>query len=576
VCYAESESDLIGKGDSDSGAPLEPFKLQVPDEDTTRPDQDACDTFGWCWESPGAPGERFYAFSDDRRFAVGERGTVFSIGEGYLEPPTMSTLESVIVIDDQPWVGSGSGVWSYSARGWTSQSEVGVSALAVTPSEQVWAIRGNAVVQLEVETWIDRTPIPEGKEMLFFNDLVANDDGTISVIGSYFHSKSEWEGVLFTWDGSEWFEQAAGMQTGNLRFLEGPATPYVYGLPLNGDETKARVYLPARDWQVVAERDSGVVGTVFWGPDSQWWLAGEDGVFSFDETQSKVPSEVTCGVAINWDTHTVLCAAYGGGLNFVTASDDGVIDTAPGLPAFPAYAAETFGQQPVPVWAQANEAWGLSPSDVWRAPLEHYNGRSWQSLLTSGDTFVAHTIEGVAADDVWFAGENELRHWDGRAVSSVELPIGGAPHEVLSVRALDASHVWVLVETTVEPYLALIFSYSGEGWSTEYQSTIDFTHQYGAIAGANVEDMWVATDHEVLRLQDGAWLRLIDLDPADPIRHAASDDANLWLLTDSNVFRLEGAELVLVGYRPEAMQRLVLSPDYVWNLDGSYVRKLAR
>src|SRR5690606_3442157 len=137
-------------------------------------------------------------------------------------------------------------------------------------------------------------------------------------------------------------------------------------------DLKARVYEPARGWRVVAERDSSANGTVFWGPDGKWWLANDGSMFSFDDQSPKVPAGVTCGAAINWDTRTVLCADERGGLNFITAHADGSIVATPGWPTFPSHVPETFGSQPTPVWAHRNEAWGVSATDVWRAPLERY------------------------------------------------------------------------------------------------------------------------------------------------------------------------------------------------------------
>lgn len=574
VCYAESESDLIAKSDdSDSGVSTVPIKLQVPDVDDRRPAPGACDESGWCWESPAAPGERFSAFSADRQFAVGERGTVFSMTEGYLPPPTASDLLAVVTLDEQPWVASSSGIWSYSARGWNRHSEVGASALAVTPTGEVWALRGANVVRLDIETWVDMTPTPAQPEVLMLHDMVANTDGSISVIGSYFQSKTTSRGVLFTWEGKSWREQAAGFDTGDLEFLEGPANPYVYHVPSSGDDSTARVYEPALDWQVIAEREGANLGTVFWGPDGHWWLGSDGAVFSFDEPDNKVPSGITCGVAINWDARTVLCAGEAGGLSFISASKGGTIEASPGVPTFEPYLAETFTSQPTPVWAQTNEAWATSPTDVWRAPLEHYNGRIWQSLLGEGDAFSAQIIDGAASDDVWFASETELRHWDGNAVSTFPLPAAGAPIHILSVRAAEG--VWVLMETTSEPFQVLIASDTGEGWVTEYQAETNVTHGYGTIAGGGV-DKWATLGHEVLRQQNGVWSVFTELDANEWIMHSASDDDTLWLITDTNVYHVDGGGLSLAGYRPAALQRLALTPGHVWNFGGGYVRKLPR
>src|SRR5690606_25828004 len=190
------------------------------------------------------------------------------------------------------------GVWSFVGRGWVRNSDVPVSALAVTRDGEVWALRDDTVARLDGTRWIPTAPTPNRQEMLFFHDLVANTDGTVSVVGTYFIGKSNSEGVMFTWDGKAWTEQAAGFATGTVRFLEGPATPYVYHVPDNSDDLKARVYEPARGWRVVAERDSSANGTVFWGPDGKWWLANDGSMFSFDDQSPKVPAGVTCGAAI--------------------------------------------------------------------------------------------------------------------------------------------------------------------------------------------------------------------------------------------------------------------------------------
>lgn len=574
VCFDESENALIAKlPDADAGSGVAGVQLELPEVDDRRPDPSACDSYGWCWLSPSAPGERFLAFSADRQFAVGERGVVFSFEQGYLDPPTATDLTSVVVLDGQPWVGSSSGVWGRSERGWTQLSDVGVSALAVTRNNEVWALRGNGVARLDIETWIDVTPTSARKEMLFFHDLAANAEGTVSVLGGYFLDKSTTEGTLFTWDGSAWIEHAASSQTGNLQFFEGAPGPYAFSTATFEGE-KTRVFDPLNDWSVVAERDGVVGSTVFWGPDGHWWLGG-DTVFSFVEPDPKVDAAVTCGHAINWDQHTVLCAGNAGGLHFLRATEGGAIEVSPTTPTYPAFAGTTFSSQPTPVWAQTTVAWAMSQTDIWRSPLDHFEGRTWRSMLSEGDNFVARIIDGSGSEDVWFASETELRHWDGNRVSTVAPPTE-APLRILSLHVVDAAHVWVVVETTEPPYEVLIASYPKGTWVIEHQAAIDFTHAHGSLAGTSPENLWATLGHSIYRHRDGLWTPLIDLDAAETIVHSVSDDVSLWVLSDTSVYRLDETQLTLTGRRSGSLDRLALTPEYVWNFDGASARRLPR
>lgn len=575
VCYSKSEQDLIGKGDAGAETPLAHF--EIPALDDARPNPEWCDSLRWCWESPGAPGERFFAFSADRRFAVGERGVVFSMSDGYLPLLSVADLTSVIVIDGRPWVGSHEGVWSFVGRGWARQSDVGVSALAVTRDGEVWALRGDTVARFDGTVWIATAPTPKRKEMLVFHDLTANADGTVTVVGTYFIDKTTHEGVLFTWDGKSWTEQAAGFATGTVRFLEGPATPYVYHVPNDGDDTTARVYEPARNWRIVAERESSAGGTVFWGPDDNWWLANPGAVFSFEEPSSKVPDGVTCAAAINWDRRTVLCADERGGLNFITALTDGSIVAAPGWPTFPPHLPETFETQPTPVWAHRNEAWGVSATDVWRAPLEHYDGSRWEDGRAKGDTFVARSIEGTASDDVWFAGDTELRRWDGTELSNIELLAPTGAQRILDVRIVDASHRWILLENVAAPFRAAIAAGAGDGWVLEYEMELEQPRWHGSLAGASEDSMWATLGHQVLRRTEAGWSIVAELQASEAVLDAVSDDDTLWLVSDNYLYWLQGTDdLALAAYRTGGLQRLALTRTYVWNFDGPYVRKLAR
>lgn len=578
VCYGQTENELIAAAEDAGGKPSpNPVQLPVRDLDTRRPDATACDAYGWCWESPGAPGERFLAFSADGEFAVGERGVVFSMFDGYLDAPSVADLTSVVVVEGLPWVAAADGVWNRTSRGWNQSREVAASELAVTPDGGVWALGANTVARWDGKSWVDHSPSPQRTEMLFLYDLFVADDGTLSIAGGYFVDKSTTRGVVFTWDGSAWQERVAGFATGALRFLDGATEPYVYNVQTDDTNPVVRLYDPSNDWQVVAEREAASTRSVFWGPDGELWLSSESGVYSFDGDPRQLPPETTCGNAVTWDSRTIVCADDTSGLTFVTATGDGRIEGNPGWPTFPAYVDSTFGTQPTPVWAQTDPVWARSVSDVWRAPLDHSDGRDWTSMLEKDDTFSAHSIAGSASDDVWFAGETELRHWDGEAVRPVELPTDGAPARIISLHVLDSTHVWTLLQTTTEPTDAMIASFDAKEWTIEHHfNTGGATIYHGRIVGSSLDNLWATFGYQIYRGVDGVWTPLVELDAAETIVDAATDGEALWLLSDHTVLRLDGTVLTSLGHRPLLLDRLAVTDDAVWNFSGPLVRKLPR
>lgn len=577
VCYGTSENELgVERDDAGAGAKTLPVRAAVRDENESRPASTECDTFGWCWVSPAAPGERFFAFSADGDFAVGERGVVFSSSDGYLEPPSAADLSSVVVVDGQPWVAGSDGVWARGTGAWTRIRDIGASELAVDASGDVWALRSNELSRWDGQSWRAVTPETDRPEMLMLNDVFVAQDGVVSVVGGYFLDRLTIEGVMFTWNGDSWVERAVATATGELRFLDGATEPYVYSKYVRDTDPTLRLY-DARDWQVIAE--AGGVGntSVFFGPNGQLWMASDDGVHSLEDADGRLAADVTCSSAVTWDVSTVLCADSSAGFTFVTAEENGEISATRGWPVLAPYDDGTFATYPTPVWAQAPEAWGPAADDVWRAPLEHYDGKTWTSLLTADDTFVARLIAGSGSEDVWFAGETELRHWDGKAVTQVELPTDGAEARLIALRVLADASVWTMFQPTEDVSTLSLAVFDDGVWTVEGRfGTAGASVYQGQILGSTIDAMWASVGSQVYQRASGVWNPLTEVDAAETIIDAVSDGEAVWLLSDNEVYRLDGSDLTLLGHRPQLLEHLALDGDAIWNFGGGLVRKLSR
>ncbi len=558
------------------------------------PEVNTCDDTNWCWFS-STPGESFNALSRDGRYAVGQNGVVFDTSGVYLPRPSVESLVAVATHGDSLWVGGGAGVWRRTVSGWEEETDERVFKLAVDKDGTLWgATYHNRLLRRDDGGWVEveLPPNPDYETGVVLDDITTLDDGSVLLLGQYLTGRLG-EATLFALEGDEWREYPSNTTTGAMRFLEGGNSPYAYNLSSSSDE-HVSVFAPRHGWKILKSSSISFIDTLFWGPDGQLWQSNDKGFAVFGEEEASVSSAISCESTVPWDKDTVLCAKVFGGLGYLSVDEVGELVEAPSSATQAPYAPELFGSMPTPVWAQTPITWAADASDVWRAPLEHFDGRTWRSYLSEGDEFSPFRIDGSTSDDVWFVAESELRHWDGAAVASVALPPAEQYVYNLSVRAITATDVWLMrhildgANSTVE-----LLRWNGRTWETSYSALVEdqfvVAHTGGVIHRAatvtgTADNLWAAFGQTVLRF-DGetwsqAWHFVTEVDAVGQthtvgIMDAATDGDGLWLLTDAGVYVLRDGDVERRGYYA-GLEQLSLTADYVWNFDGPTSRRFAR
>jgi hypothetical protein len=387
-----------------------------------------CDDAGWCWYS-GAPEDHFTAISPDGKYAVGRSGVVFDTSGVYLERPTALQLDSVVTHENDVWVADGTRVWRKRANGREEETSAGVFKLAVGEDGTLWGIShdGN-LMRRDNGEWsaveLPRTTTSEGAR--FLDDLTTHGDGRVWVSGQYLNGRIG-DGTVWVLEEDGWREYPSNKRTGSPRFLAGANAPYVYALPEDRSDGVV-VYAPKRGWATVAASSEPAVKLLFWSPDGQLWKSTEQGLARFDDESATssgsapLGNKTGCTVTVAWDNQTVLCSRLSGGLSYLTPGEGGLLVERQPIPEREALDPKAFGESPTPVWAQDATAWAASVNDVWKMPLDHYDGATWASFLESDDDFEPFRLSGTGSSDVWFLSESQLRHWDGAEVSLVSLP----------------------------------------------------------------------------------------------------------------------------------------------------------
>ncbi|MHB8595159.1 MAG: hypothetical protein ACYDB3_12680 [Acidimicrobiales bacterium] len=142
--------------------------------------------------------------------------------------------------------------------------------------------------------------------------------------------------------------------------------------------------------------------------------------------------------------------------------------------------------------------WGTSPNDVWMAgtyfrsmgiyPVvaSHWDGTQWNQYSPPGDLWGssysgAATVWGSASNDVWFATQHGVWHWDGANLAIVPFALSAFPNyseEFFAVWGTAANDVW-LAGTD-------IFHWDGSTWSCTAPPGV-----------APVVSLWNSSPHDV-------------------------------------------------------------------------------
>jgi hypothetical protein len=238
---------------------------------------------------------------------------------------------------------------------------------------------------------------------------------------------------------------------------------------------------------------------------------------------------------------------------------------------------------PTEIWADGHVAWASSETDVWRGPLEHFDGVEWVDYTSLFDEFYGvQGISGSGPDNVWFTDGYHLLRKTEMGVGSVEVPAEFVLESVPAVHSLGEDDTWVAFG---EPYRLRIIHYDGVEWTEEYyldEELVagDFPNLYiqGEFIGSEPDSLLLATGRRVLRREGGTWSAVLELTTGweEQLRDIAYDGTELWVLLTERIYRVDEGSLIDFGPFPSNLTRIDLTPDRVWNFDGSTYRTLPR
>ena len=156
----------------------------------------------------------------------------------------------------------------------------------------------------------------------------------------------------------------------------------------------------------------------------------------------------------------------------------------------------------------------LSPSDVWavgareRGPLiEHWNGKAWTRFAGGPLDGLLHGIDSFSPRAVWAVGtqglqttgrpsENPLvEHWTGRSWQTLSAPsLDRVDENLLAVDAVSASDVWAVGSADLNGNrLPLVLRWNGHGWRRLPMAGLPTSRaSLAAVAAVGATDVWVA------------------------------------------------------------------------------------
>ena len=526
----------------------------------------ACNAQGWCWQHPTPAGDLFNAISDDGRYAAGENGIVFQWPDRYLPRAGSSPLFFVQSAAAAVWAG-GYGLWRNEGADWIQESTLPVSALSASPSGELWALLGGKVQHRQRGEWLEQQPgAIEARDLRLTDVIVVADDTVWALATSYTSPKGMPDGgqlTLFESKSGVWRERPSGVKDdgGGGRFLRVGANVYVHA---RGEA--AGVYAPAEDWRLVQQLPStGAEFGVFASPAESLLISGLDGLYTLTDQGRQKVSDIRCQALVPTGDDAALCADFSGGLTRIHPSEpftDGPVQP---------LGAAWFGAVPTPVWARSDAAWGSSASDVWRAPLEHFDGLEWTSHAGDAPTgFQALQIHGSAANNVWFRGSQELLRYDGKTIQ--RQPFADGELAFLSaVHTLGPNDTWLV---RGQPDAVKVLHFDGTDWQETLNVIAPYAYARAAFAGGGSTPLWAAIGSGLYRREGNAWQRVLTATDS-ALLDLAVDGDEVWVLGDGVSQLLDGA-LVPRGLYSAGLQNIALSENQVWHFAGAHARTLAR
>jgi len=238
----------------------------------------------------------------------------------------------------------------------------------------------------------------------------------------------------------------------------------------------------------------------------------------------------------------------------------------------PRWAESAWDAVPVALWADSDVAWGTGASDVWRAPLEHFDGTAWATMADA----TAVDIDGSAPDDVWFAlavdtfYADEVPHllrWNGQELREEILSQEWSTYRILHVRSFGPTETWIAAQG---PERARIARFDGVQWSVMLEvESISWQQHWGALEGVSADDLWVAAVDGVHHFDGDAWTTPL-VPGADEERFSslAVDGGEVWVLGSRYAYRRRESRFIPEEYAHDPLSRIELTSGHVWAHDG--------
>lgn len=457
-----------------------------------------CEPEGWCWQTPAPFGTLLSAMSDDGRFVGAHNGIVIElpdkhlpvIGEGFVKHVQGSPVGLFAVAD-------GEGLVVFDGQTWEHVPDVSAALLTRAPSGQLWTL-GTSVHYLDDDTWAELDlpePLLDATAEWRPTDLVAPEHDVAWLLAE----RAGWEKApategaqvtLFEHRDGAWTRHDAPVELAGdseWRFGRVQGKTLVYPVRLHGG-----VYDPADAWSVVAVKDGG--GEMFEAPDGRLLVAAHDGLRTLD---GQLVSAQTCSKVQAAASGEQYCLVSGGG--FVP------LDLERSEPDAPVQLDLTlFDEVPPSIWAGGKPAWGSSETDIWRAPLQHFDGVAWTEHAAPSPEFATRCIDGSSPENVWFASRDTVLRFDGRAFEELPLPSRDSRFSwfVSSLRTFGPSDSWLVYASTEETF---VLHYDGEAWRESLQLRGGYAYAQSRLAGPSSDDLWAALDVGLFHHTDGGW-----------------------------------------------------------------------
>jgi len=174
---------------------------------------------------------------------------------------------------------------------------------------------------------------------------------------------------------------------------------------------------------------------------------------------------------------------------------------------------DVYSKNPCPApraEAHANALWSAAADDMWavgdRGEVDHYDGSSWQ-LILSGTGSKLRAVFGLNAKDVWAVGDDGTAiHWDGNFWSQ---SVTGTSQVLRAVHGAAGDDVWAVGDA------GTILHWDGAVWSSVASGTTEYLS--GVYFGAR-DDGWTFRSTELFHWEGRAWSSFpMDIGIADSI-----------------------------------------------------------